>query len=103
MTVLPNGGAGVLFQVMDTGPGLKGKHYRTLFDPAQEFGTWSQGEMGDGNDDNDSGDNDGASYTNIDHANDHFGGDTTTTTVFYWCFMTMLLADMWRRLDNGVH
>ena len=29
---------GLLFQVIDTGPGLKGKDYRTLFDPLLEQG-----------------------------------------------------------------
>jgi hypothetical protein len=28
----------LLLQVIDTGPGLKGKDYRKLFDPSNEFG-----------------------------------------------------------------
>jgi hypothetical protein len=28
----------LLLQVIDTGPGLRGKDYRKLFDPSSEFG-----------------------------------------------------------------
>ncbi len=38
-TDLPTGKRGLLFQVMDTGPGLRGKDFRTLFDPLLETGT----------------------------------------------------------------
>jgi hypothetical protein len=35
----PSGEPALLAQVIDTGPGLKGVNYRTLFDPSAEFGT----------------------------------------------------------------
>jgi hypothetical protein len=37
MTLL-NGAPAILFQVIDTGPGLRGVDYRVLFDPTHEFG-----------------------------------------------------------------
>ena len=39
----PNGDTGLLFQVIDTGPGLRGKDYRVLFDPTHEAGRVGQG------------------------------------------------------------
>ena len=30
---------GILFQVIDSGPGLKGRDYKLLFDPAHDTGT----------------------------------------------------------------
>ena len=39
---IPNGGPGLLFQVLDTGPGLKGRDYRTLFDPTLEHGNTAE-------------------------------------------------------------
>ena len=38
-TTLPTGVTGLLFQVMNTGPGLRGRDFRTLFDPLLETGT----------------------------------------------------------------
>jgi hypothetical protein len=35
---MPDGRPGLLMQVIDTGPGLRGADYRTLFDPAGDFG-----------------------------------------------------------------
>ena len=35
---MQDGGAGLLFQVLDTGPGLRGREYRLLFDPSHETG-----------------------------------------------------------------
>ena len=35
---MPNGEPALLLQVIDTGPGLQGVSYQTLFDPSSEFG-----------------------------------------------------------------
>ena len=35
---MPDGQAGLLFQVLDTGPGLQGRDFTTLFDPSHETG-----------------------------------------------------------------
>ena len=35
---MPNGADGLLVQVIDTGPGLRGRDYRQLFDPLHEKG-----------------------------------------------------------------
>ncbi len=40
LATMPGGAPGLLFQVIDSGPGLKGRDYRTLFDPLQET-DWS--------------------------------------------------------------
>ncbi len=37
-TTMPDGQAGLLFQVIDTGHGLGGKDFQRLFDPLQEMG-----------------------------------------------------------------
>ncbi len=36
---MPDGTAGMLFQVIDTGPGLGGRDYRVLFDPMMDTGS----------------------------------------------------------------
>ena len=38
LTEMPQGGPGLLFQVIDSGVGLKGADFRTLFDPTHETG-----------------------------------------------------------------
>ena len=43
-TLLPGLQPGLLFQVIDTGPGLRGKNYRKLFDPTSEMGALSHSE-----------------------------------------------------------
>ena len=43
---MPNGGAGLLFQVLDSGPGLKGRDFRVLFDPSREIGASLPGILG---------------------------------------------------------
>jgi hypothetical protein len=36
---MPDGTGGLLFQVIDSGPGLRGRSYQSLFDPAKDAGT----------------------------------------------------------------
>jgi hypothetical protein len=43
--VLPCGVEGLLFQVIDTGPGLGGKDFRRLFDPLEEMGVYRSLDM----------------------------------------------------------
>jgi hypothetical protein len=38
-TSMPDGRNALLFQVLDTGPGLKGRDFKTLFDPSHDTGT----------------------------------------------------------------
>lgn len=39
--MMPDGRPGLLFQVVDSGPGLGGVDYRQLFDPSSEFGAFN--------------------------------------------------------------
>ncbi len=40
-TFLPDGTPAILFQVLDSGPGLGSRSYQKLFDPLGEYGAWA--------------------------------------------------------------